>query len=293
VLSCGLGFVARFIQSRNLDFFFITGLNYVVGFVGALTWMVLAGGWQADTSTIVFGMVQGAHYALTMLGSYLMFQRVGLGVTLTLINMAVIVPTVASSMLFNDRLMGHGLAGVALLVLSIGFVGRRSQKQQSDVRLEWWYWPLVIGLIALYGAGQTGAKAFEEISVRGHQPTYVVIAFATAVPIAFINFMVRSRIQPDLRSWRHAASYGSRVQLRNLAVLVLLGIGFGITNVSQLSFLVLALRDVPGTLVFPIATASLVLFASLAGSVFWRERYGRLTVFGGVMAIIGLVLVNV
>lgn len=293
MLSCGLGLVARFIQSRNLDFFFITGLNYVVGFVGALTWMVFAGGWQADTPTIGFGMVQGAHYALTMLGSYLMFQRVGLGVTLTLTNMAVIVPTVASATLFNDRLMGHGLAGVALLVLSIGFVGRRSQKQQSDVRLEWWYWPLVIGLIALYGAGQTGAKAFDALSVSGHQPTYVVIAFATAVPIAFVTFMVRSRIQPDLRSWRHAASYGSRVPARNLAVVILLGIGFGITNVSQLGFLVLALREVPGTFVFPIATASLVLFASLAGSVFWRERYGRLTILGGVMAIIGLVLVNV
>ena len=180
-----------------------------------------------------------------------------------------------------------------MLVLSIGFVGRRSRKQQSDVRLEWWYWPLVIGLIALYGAGQTGAKAFDALSVSGHQPTYVVIAFATAVPIAFVTFMVRSRIQPDLRSWRHAASYGSRVPARNLAVVILLGIGFGITNVSQLGFLVLALREVPGTFVFPIATASLVLFASLAGSVFWRERYGRLTILGGVMAIIGLVLVNV
>ena len=105
--------------------------------------------------------------------------------------------------------------------------------------------------------------------------------------------MIRSRIQPNLRSWRYAAAYGSGSPARKLAILVLLGIGFGITNVSQLGFLVLALRDVPGTLVFPIATASLVLFASLAGSVFWRERYGRLTVLGGVMAITGLVLVNV
>ena len=292
VLAYAAGLTARMVQSRNLDFFSIMGLNYLVGFAGAVIWMGLAGGWQADAPTIGFGILQGTHFATSMVGSYLMFQRVGLGVTFTLIYMAVIVPTVGSSVLFDERLSGLGLAGAILLVVSIPLVAWRSEDQRRSVALEWWYWLLVGGLMAITGAGLTGAKAFDELSVIGHRPTYVAVAFATTVPIALVTFLVRHRIQPGLRRFRDVATgrYGSPVL--ELSVAASIGIGFGTANASQLAFFVLALRDVPGTVAFPVATATLVLLSTLAGYVFWHERHGRKTIAGGVVAITGLVLVN-
>ncbi len=292
VLASSIGITARTVQARGLDFFLVTGVNYLAGLAAAIVWTALSGGWQFDAPTVGFGVLQGAHYAISMFGAFLMFQRVGLGVTFTLIYMAVIVPTAASSVLFGERLGAPALAGAILLLVSIPFVARRSERQRSSVGLEWWYWLLVAGLMAITGAGLTGAKAFDELSAFGHRPTYVTVAFATAVPIAFISFMARHRFQPGLRRLRDVVAGRHGSPIRELSPLIAIGVWFGVANASQLTFFILALRDVPGTVAFPVATASVILLTTLAGYVFWRERHRLLTIAGGLLALAGLVLVN-
>jgi drug/metabolite transporter (DMT)-like permease len=283
----------RLTQTRRYDFFLVTGLNYAIALVGALVWAALQPAWRIDGASLGFGAIQGVHYGLAVVGIYFLLVRTGVGVTFILVRLSVIVPTVVSIWAFQEQPSAIRLAGIGLMLGSIPLVARRSDRISAAPR-EWWYWPLVASLLLIGGIGFTASKAFTELSTLEHRPVYVAMTFAVTVLVAAATFAFRRRLQPDAP--RLAALVGDvrsgSTPLERLATPLALAVIMGVANVTQLAFLLAALSEIPGTIVFPVQTSVSVLLVSAAGAIFWKERHGPLTLVGAAMAVAGLVLVS-
>ena len=142
LLNAVFALSTRVAQARRFDFFFVAGTNYVVAFIGAVVWVVLQRAWVMDPPTVVFGAVQGVQYALSIVGIYLLLVRTGVGVTFILVRLSVIIPTLASIVVFHESPTALALAGVALMLASIPLVARRNARSGLGLRLFTQHCPL-------------------------------------------------------------------------------------------------------------------------------------------------------
>ena len=287
----GFALALRRAQTRGYDFFLMTGTNYATGLVIGVVWLAVAGAASVDLATVLLGIVQGARFSLAVVAIYLLLVRTGVGITFVLLRMAVIVPTVASILWFGERPDLPTLLGIGLMLAALPLLTRGGRSDDARLRV-WWYWPVVVGTLTVTGAGLIAAKAFVEIAPIENMPLYAMTTFAAATTVALATFAVRRRIQPALSPTvdRPAARGFRRGLFREPLAL---GVVTGGVNMGQLVLILLALREVPGTVVFPAQSAGSALLTIIAGYVLWHERHTRGTLAGAGLAAAGLVLVSV
>ena len=287
----GFALALRRAQTRGYDFFLMTGTNYATGLVIGVVWLAVAGAASVDLATVLLGIVQGARFSLAVVAIYLLLVRTGVGITFVLLRMAVIVPTVASILWFGERPDLPTLLGIGLMLAALPLLTRGGRSEDARLRV-WWYWPVVVGTLTVTGAGLIAAKAFVEIAPIENMPLYAMTTFAAATTVALATFAVRRRIQPALSPTvdRPAARGFRRGLFREPLAL---GLVTGGVNMGQLVLILLALREVPGTIVFPAQSAGSALLTIIAGYVLWHERHTRGTLAGAGLAAAGLVLVSI
>jgi drug/metabolite transporter (DMT)-like permease len=213
------------------------------------------------------------------LGSFFLIgyasTRVGLAYAGMLSKMSVILPTLASFLFFGDampwtRWLGVGLAFVAVYLLHLPYL-RAGQLEAKHV--------LLLSLLLLIGTGlaDTNLKVFDYY--YGQQvPEFVftITLFGVAAVLGSLVLLIR---------W--GLGLGSP-QLRN----VLSGLVLGVPNYFSIIVLLLALRQVAGTLFFPLNNVGQLLIISLAGIVLFRERYPPLSWLGLGLAMVAILLVS-
>jgi len=190
----GFALALRRAQTRGYDFFLMTGTNYATGLVIGVLWLAVAGTATVDAPTVLLGIVQGARFSLAVVAIYLLLVRTGVGITFVLLRMSVIVPTVASIVWFGERPDPPTVVGIALLLGALPFLTRSGRSEDAQLRV-WWYWPVVIGTLAVTGAGLIAAKAFVEVAPIENLPLYATSTFAAATAIALATYAMRRRIQ--------------------------------------------------------------------------------------------------
>ena len=287
----GFALALRRAQTRGYDFFLMTGTNYATGLVIGVVWLAVAGAASVDLATVLLGIVQGARFSLAVVAIYLLLVRTGVGITFVLLRMAVIVPTVASIVWFGERPDLPTLLGIGLMLAALPLLTRGGRSDDARLRV-WWYWPVVVGTLTVTGAGLIAAKAFVEVAPIENMPLYAMTTFAAATTVALATFAVRRRIQPALSpTVDQPAASGFRHGLFREPLA--LGVVTGGVNMGQLVLILLALREVPGTIVFPAQSAGSALLTIIAGYVLWHERHTRGTLAGAGLAAAGLVLVSI
>ena len=281
LFNVGFALSTRVAQFRRYDYFLVAAVNYSLAALLAMGWAALRGGWDFDAPTLIFGAVQGFQYAATMIGVYLLLVRSGVGVTFILLRLSVVVPTLAAIFFFAERPSIPATGGLLLMLISIPLLaGPRSTVRGPR---SGWYWPLVVLLMVVTGAGLTASKAFNELSTPDRAPDFVMTSFLVSVPVALVIFAMRRRFQartPPLR--QSLATPGPLVT----------GVAMGLCNVIQLAFLVAALELIPGAIAFPIQTSASVLLTTVAGVIVWHERHGPIVWLGVAAALVGMVIVN-
>jgi multidrug transporter EmrE-like cation transporter len=70
------------------------------------------------------------------------------------------------------------------------------------------------------------------------------------------------------------------------------GVLLGLPNLGSLVFLVRALAQLDGSLVFPINNMGIVLCSSLLGSLLFRQPLTRWSIFGISSAVLGIWLIS-
>ena len=267
----------RFSQKRRCNQGVVVAANYVMGAVvylsvvcgraalgasaevlGAVTWRLVG-----------FGVANGALYFLYILVILACYQRAGVGITVALMQSALIVPILVSWLLWGEQLSAAQWTAAALIPVSAALMrpGRGispTWNRKADV--------LLVLNFVMAGTVQTLHKAASVSHLDGR------LVYGACV------FMVASVISTGAAIRREAAPRG-----RDLAV----GATAGLFNCLTLLFLLAALNALgKAVVVLPTINCSTLCLNVLLSWIAWKERLRPRQIAGLGVSVAVVILAN-
>ncbi|MBX3101536.1 MAG: DMT family transporter [Bacteroidetes bacterium] len=223
------------------------------------------------------GILQGAMFiSLFFLIGYAS-QTIGVAYTAMLTKLSVIIPTLLSWLVFGDampweRWLGMALAILAVWLMHLPYLGGHSHARGARQ-------VLLLSVILLAGTGlaDSNLKVFDHYhgaSVPGE--VFSITLFGAAALLGTGAVLVQ---------WARGVI---RPSARNLVSGALLGI----PNYFSIVTLLLALRQMDGTVFFPLNNVGQLLLVSLAGVVLFREAFTLRSWLGLCLAVGALLLIS-
>lgn len=261
--------ILRFSEGRGSDRFVVAGSNYVVAGVLSLLLAPTASG-LVSPGEIVFGAAVGLAFVGGFIALMRAMKEIGMAVPATTARLSTLVPVVGSVLLYEEiptplQIAGIGVGIAAFILLGLG--QRRRQRTHGISAAGVW---LLGAIFVIAGSADLALKIAQESgSARG---PFLLMVFGTACLVCWIAVLVRR----------------STVRRRDVAVGALLGV----PNFTASYFLLLALAELDGVIVFPAMNASIVLGATALAIVLWRELPSAVTATGLALAAAAVILLG-
>lgn len=217
--------------------------------------------------TIVLGIVQGALY----LGCFVLLQsniqRNGVILSSTFSKLGVIVPILLSVVLFRELPSVLQTAGVAAALAAIILLQGRRDDGPARSRM------VLLLLVLVSGVTDSLAKVFEQFGRMEQSSLFLVCTFVTAL---ILSIGIMAYRKERIGRWE-----------------ILMGCLVGLPNYASGYFLLGALDDLPGVLVYPSYSAGTILLVSLIGVLAFGERPQRRQWWGMGVVLLALICLNI
>jgi len=218
------------------------------------------------------GVANGLTYALSLLSMETALQASGISITVAVLQLSVLVPTLASILIFQERPdLGQGF-GIAAALPSLWLLsGSRAVPDGPRIPLRK-ATAALLSLFLITGGSGVAMKAFEVYARPTDRLAYSAALFATA------TLVIGIAVVREARAWgRLAWPVGSLI---------------GLSNLLQLEATLKALALLPAILVFPISSALTVSFNTLLSVWLWKERLNYRSRLGIALAVLSAILMN-
>lgn len=267
--SVAIAAILRFSEGRDGDRYVVAGANYVVAGILSMMLMPPAAS-AAGSGQIAFGVFVGLGFVGGFVSLMAAMNRIGMAVPATTARISTLIPVLGSVILYRETPSALQIAGIvtglaAFVVL--GMAQRRQHRDDGVGSLALW---LLAAVFVIAGTIDFALKiAHESGASRG---PFLLIVFGTACAVCWIIVLIGRR----------------RVTGRDLLV----GAVLGIPNFGASYFLLQALGELEGVVVFPTANAAIVLGVTAVAILGWRERPSPTTVAGLALAAAAVVLLG-
>ena len=216
--------------------------------------------------TVATGAFSGVLYLLGFVLLRWNMGRNGVVLPATFQKLGVMLPTLAAITIFREsprwtQLVGIAIAAAAILVM-------QDRREKTDRRN-------LLGLIALLvtcGSCDLMSKVFEHWGNPLQNEHFLLYTFATAFLLCVALCLYR----------KQGVTLGD----------VLCGLAIGVPNYMSARFLLLALTQLPGVLVYPSFSVGTIIAVTLAGLIAFREKLSRRKLAALGMVVAALVLLN-
>ena len=249
VSSAAFGVVVKRGVNQRLDMANVGALHYVLAMPVALLWFLA----QEQPEVKWTGVGLGALSGICYFGAYFMFlygvRHQGVAATRAVAQLGITIPLLFAVFWWNEypnitQTIGIVVALASLILLD----ARKDLLQQMRVALRW----RLMMFLFLVGTAQLLAKIFTEMKVSQRTSVYIGVLFISAGAAAATRLLWQRRI-PPLAEWVWAAALGS-------------------FNLVQATFLVQALRQLPGIVVFPASACGSLALTTLVAVLLLGER---------------------
>ena len=230
---CSFELIVKRGTLRHMDMTTIGTLNFVVAaLVGIPLW---AGQTHVEFTWVTLGL--GTAMGFCYLSSFFLvlysITHQGVSATRALMQLALIIPIIFSVFWWNERPHGMQALGLIIAVGSIVLLdARRDLEQRTRTSLRW----TMVGIFLLIGTARLTAKAFTEMGAPEQTGFFFIALFAFSGIGATAKLLWQRPTMP-LSAW----AYGSLL---------------GLINIVQALFLIRALAELPGIIVFPAAACA-------------------------------------
>jgi drug/metabolite transporter (DMT)-like permease len=225
----------------------------------------------------------GAFFGLVMYSAvrvfYLLIAQAKLNISWLILQFSIAVPFLLSTLYFRERLQAWGAVGVGLMLLSILFFGLSKRKPDTPAALPDRRSAGLLALSTLFtGAAISVPRVYAAVEPAGGSFTLLLYQGLTVTALAAAVATLRRRRNP------------ATPRVSRLAPIALY---MSLTNSLSAAFLVMAVKGLPGAIVYPVRGVVNVLVVFLLSFAFFRERVRPLEAVGSLVALGGIVLVAV
>ncbi|MBQ4424530.1 MAG: EamA family transporter [Lachnospiraceae bacterium] len=231
---------------------------------------------SVSTPTLLMSAAGGFLYVAGLVLTQTSVARNGATLTAAFSKLGLIVPLLISFVFFKEipsflKILGLGLAVGAIWLINTGAGEGAARAGESRGGLA----VLLLTLLAC-GSSESMAKIFSRLGDQREDTRYFFFLFLTAAVLTFILSRAEKK------------KTGRSLKFGELAA----GILVGIPNYFSSFFLLKALLTLPADVVYPVFSVGSILIVMTAGILFFRERLGRRQVYGLVLILGALVLLN-
>jgi drug/metabolite transporter (DMT)-like permease len=255
---------------KREDIVTVGAINYVVAALLVVPGFLTNELELISVHAVATGGAMGACYFVTYFFVVHAIARIGASAATVIGGLSVLLPIVCGAVIWDETPNAYQCVGIALSIIALSLIGRHGGAQTAGRA---WTTPVILILFFLLaGFARLAQEAFKHGSDADQRPTFLFAAFViTAVPSLAI--LISRKFQFSLRE-------------------CVFGCAMGSANYLQLHFTMKALQDLPGFVVFPIASAGCLILTAIVATQLLDERLSRKTHVGIVLASIALVLLN-
>ena len=299
-----MGLVLKRADARSLERLPLVRINYAVAAILGFFATVALGQSHISPPTTLLAVVTGATFVAGMLVWIRAIKAAGLALSVVAMRTAVVIPLVASVLIWHENPSLLEIAGsfVALLALALVLsevaraklaksesltADRQPPSATANCKLQTGNSRAARGhsslansssllwlslLFLTEGLVMVPALVFRKELPQAENMPFQTVIFITAFFITTAFYYARrARPSPETLKW---------------------GALLGTANLGNYLFLVLALSVLPGLVVYPAIAAGEVGLMAVAGVVLWKEKVGVRSWLGIALAILALVLIQ-
>lgn len=280
VFASAFTLIIKWVQVRDReDIITVGAINYIVAALWILPEFIQTD-FSGDTSpALLTGGVMGGCYFIAYFFVIYAILWIGAASATVVGALSILMPIGCGIFIWNEHPNRFQLIGVGLAVASLLLISSRRQTpppEKSDETASEkrpWLRPLVlVTFFLLAGLSRLSQEAFKHESIADHRPMFLMSAFAVAaIPSALLLIVRCKRI--------------SRMDFT-------LGFAMGAANILQTHFILRALKDYAGFVVFPVSSAGGLLLTTLVATFVLGEYLDRHKWAGIALATGALVLLN-
>jgi drug/metabolite transporter (DMT)-like permease len=265
----------RFSEHRRVSRLVVIAANYITCTVAAVAWGLGPGGLAMNAGAALLGIVTGVSFAMTFWLMIIAIGRVGISIPVSVTRLAVVLPIAVSLLVYHERPNAWQQGGLVLALAALVLFGRSAGGGDGRTVVPRWQTALLVaGLFVGMGINGVNMKVFEEdFSADASLYAFLAFLFGTAMVLSWTLVLVRRR-----------------ERVTRLAVG--LGLLLGVPNLLSSVFFILALRYLPGMVVFPLNDVGIVIVSALTGVLFWREKLSPVTRLALAISLVAIALMN-
>ena len=267
------GLSIKWVENRNREDIVTVGMiNYIVAAV--LSCHELLSQPAPTAAAIGLGTTMGASYFIAFFFIIYAIKWIGVSNSTVISILSICVPILAGVLIWKESPSVIQWLGVGLALFSLLLIGKKGDAvSKGTVPDKPWFTPWVIGgFFILCGVSRLAQEGFRHLCTAPERPTFLTAAFfLAAIPSVAILLFRRKKILP--MEWA-------------------IGTVLGIANISQTHFILKALKQYDGFIVFPITSAGNLVFVTLIATQLMQEKLGKSTYAGIAIACVALILLN-
>jgi drug/metabolite transporter (DMT)-like permease len=202
-------------------------------------------------------------------------QKLGMSVVAVAGKMSVVIPIIFGLVIYNESLGVFKLLGIILALIAVYFASHKESKLEIDKSVI--YLPFILFL----GSGVL------DTTLKYIQNTYVSLE-ETSVYLSVI-FLIAGLLGSLL------LFYFIMIKRSKLSIInVIGGLALGFVNYFAMFFLLRALqtKGLDSSTVFTINNVAIVLFSTILGIAFYKEKLSKMNIIGIVLAIISIFMIT-
>lgn len=272
----------RLFPKFGINTFQAISLNYIVCFATGLLLMPEGQSFALDLSQnwTWYCLALGVGFIITLILSGYSTQKAGITITSLANDVSLVLPVLASLLLFNTQAKAFNFINYLGLVLAILAVGLASYQKSDGLKSTLASWYLPLGVFLMYGITNTAINYLNLKFIPNPELTIPVtlVMVLGAVLAGMILLMYRLLIRQEKLEWKNAAA----------------AITLGVPNFLSFYLLILALTSFgnSGAFVYPIYNIGVILCSATVAAVFFKEKLPSVNKIGFLLAIMALLLIS-
>ena len=202
-------------------------------------------------------------------------QKIGISVVAVAGKMSVVIPVLFGLFVYNESLGFIKVIGIALALIAVYFTSHKENKLTVNKAV------LFLPFILFFGSGilDTTLKYVQKMYVSDNENSvYLSVIFLVAgiLGTTFLLYLLYKK--------------QSKLNIKNLFG----GLFLGIVNYFAMYFLLKALQTngLESSTVFTINNVSIVLFSTLLGLMFFKEKLSKMNIFGILLAVVSIFMIT-
>ena len=249
----------------------IGAVNYIVAAVSIIPVFLFSNLSPVSFGALWTGGSMGAVYFIAFFFAIYSIRKVGASTTVISV-LSILMPIGFAAFVWQEKPDLVQSIGIGMALLALTLIGAQKNRHPSDFETKSrWMVPLVLfSFFLLCGFSRLSQEAFKHVSSPEHRPTFILAAFTIAA-IPSLVVLIYGRRMPTSMEW-------------------LIGFLMGISNNLQTYFVLLALNEFEGFIVFPVTSAGGIVLTTIVATGLLKEQLNKRTYLGIAIAVVSLFL---